>query len=121
MEFGKTPENDPTGRRRLSAEAMLDRDEQVAALRAQGVSLRQIGARLSMSLASVQLAMRRIQKRGVLAEQPNLLEMYQALRGLSGPEQRAALEEFRVAADEYWRSERDLSVSRATLSFESRR
>jgi DNA-binding CsgD family transcriptional regulator len=98
MEFGKTPENDLTGRRRLSVEAMLARDEQVAALRGQGTSLRQIGARLGMSLASVQLAVRRIQKRGV-PEGPNLLELYRALRGLSGPEQRAALEEFRVAAD----------------------
>jgi len=105
MEFGKTPENDLTGRRRLSAEAMLARDERVAALRGQRTSLRKIGARLGMSLASVQLAMRRIQTRSVPVEQPNLLEMYRALRGTSGREQRAALEEFRVAADEYWRSE----------------
>jgi len=60
-----------------------------------------------MSLASVQLAMRRIQSRDVPVEQPNVLEMYRALRGLSGPEQRAALEEFEIAADRYWRSERD--------------
>jgi len=86
---------------------MLARDEQVAALRGQGTSLRQIGARLGMSLASVQLAMRRIQSRGVPEERPNLLEMYRAVRGLSGPEQEAALEEFRVAADEYWWLERD--------------
>jgi len=62
---------------------MLARDEQVAALRGQGTSLRQIGARLGMSLASVQLAMRRIQSRGVPEERPNLLEMYRALRGLN--------------------------------------
>ena len=107
MELGNTPENDPTLRRRLSAEAMLARDEQVAALRGQGVSLRQIGARLSMSLASVQLAVRRIQSRGVPVEQPNLLEMYRAMRGLDGPQLRAALDEFTVAADEYWRLERN--------------
>jgi hypothetical protein len=107
MQFGNTPENDPTLRRRLSAEAMLARDEQVAALRGQGVSLRQIGAQLSMSLASVQLAVRRIQSRGAPVEQPNLLEMYRALRGLSGPQQRAAHEEFLAAADEYWRLERN--------------
>jgi hypothetical protein len=80
--------NDPTGRRRLSAEAMLARDEQVAALRARGTSLWGIGVRLGMSLAPVQLAVRRIQMRGV-PEGPNLLEMYRGLRGLSGSEQRA--------------------------------
>jgi hypothetical protein len=60
MEFAKPPEKDPSARRRLSAEAMLARDEQLAALCGQGVSLPGIGARLGMSLASVQLAMRRV-------------------------------------------------------------
>jgi hypothetical protein len=107
MEFWKTPENDPSARRRLSADAMLARDEQVAALRGQGISLRQIGARPGTSLASVQLAVRRIQKRGVPAEEPNLLELYWAQRGLSGPERQAVADRFAVAAAEYWRSERD--------------
>jgi hypothetical protein len=86
---------------------MLRRDEQVGALRGQGVSLGAIGARLGMSLASVQLAMRRTQSRNFPEEKPNLLEMYRAMRGLSGLEQEAAHLEFRVAADEYWRSVRD--------------
>jgi hypothetical protein len=102
MRFEKTPENDPTARRRLSAEAMLRRDEQVAALRGQGVSLRAIGSRLGMSLASVRLAMRRIQKRGEeIPEGPNLLEVYRAMRGLDGPELLAARGEFVAAADQY--------------------
>jgi biotin operon repressor len=99
MEFGKPPEHDPTIRRRLDWEAMLRRDEQVAALRREGVSLRKIGAELGMSLASVQLAMKRIEKRGVPAESPNPLQLYRALRGLSGPQQAPVLEEFRRAAE----------------------
>jgi hypothetical protein len=59
-----------------------------------------------MSLASVQLAMRRIQKRGV-PEGPNTLELYRAMRGLSGPELRAAREEFVASAAAYWRAESD--------------
>jgi hypothetical protein len=33
--------------------------------------------------------------------------MYRAMRGLDGPQLRAALDEFTVAADEYWRLERN--------------
>jgi hypothetical protein len=40
-------------------------------------------------------------------EQPNLLEMYRAMRGLDGPQLRGALDEFTVAGDEYRRLERN--------------
>jgi DNA-binding CsgD family transcriptional regulator len=96
---------DPTARRRLSAEAMLRRDIEVVRLRQQGVTFRAIAARLGMSVGSVQKAVLRAAKMHPLDE-PNLLEMYRAMRGLRGSEQRAALEEFRVAANKYWRSER---------------
>ena len=56
-------ERDPNMRRRLDGQEMLDRDEQVARLREQGVPFRVIAARLGCSLGSVQKAVRRVQAR----------------------------------------------------------
>ena len=50
-------------RRRLDGQEMLDRDEQVARPREQGVPFRVIAARLGCSLGSVQKAVRRVQAR----------------------------------------------------------
>ena len=55
--------SDPCMRRRLDGQEMLDRDEQVARLREQGVPFRVIAARLGCSLGSVQKAERRVQAR----------------------------------------------------------
>jgi len=54
---------DPNMRRRLDGQEMLDRDEQVATLREQGVPFRVIAARLGCSLGSVQKAVRRAHAR----------------------------------------------------------
>jgi DNA-binding CsgD family transcriptional regulator len=54
---------DPNTRRRLDGQAMMDRDEQVARLREQGVPFRAIAARLGCSLGSVQKAVRRARAR----------------------------------------------------------
>jgi hypothetical protein len=54
---------DPNMRCRLDGQAMMDRDEQVARLREQGVPFRVIAARLGCSLGSVQKAVRRVQAR----------------------------------------------------------
>jgi hypothetical protein len=56
-------EKDPNMRRRLDGQEMLDRDEQVATLREQGVPFRVIAARLGCSLGSVQKAVRRAHAR----------------------------------------------------------
>jgi len=85
----------------------MARDIEIAALREQGVSFRGVAARLGMSLGSVQLAVKRLAQAKPPDPGPNLLEMYRAMRGLSRPEQQAALGEFRVAADEYRRSVRN--------------
>ena len=82
---------------------MLARDEQVAGLRVQGVSLRQIGARLGMSLASV-FSLRCVGYRaGVFPwSGPTCWRCNRAIRECrTWPEQRAALEELAVAADEH--------------------
>ena len=56
-------ERDPNMRRRLDGQEKLDRDEQVARPREQGVPFRVIAARLGCSLGSVQKAVRRVQAR----------------------------------------------------------
>jgi hypothetical protein len=56
-------ERDPNGRRRLDGHAMLERDEQVAKMREQGVPFRVIASRLGCSLGSVQKALGRAQAR----------------------------------------------------------
>ena len=56
-------QRDPNMRRRLDGQEMLDRDEQVATLREQGVPFRVIAARLGCSLGSVQKAVRRAHAR----------------------------------------------------------
>jgi hypothetical protein len=56
-------ERDPNMRRRLDGQEMLDRDEQVATLREQGMPFRVIAARLGCSLGSVQKAVRRAHAR----------------------------------------------------------
>jgi len=62
--------------------------------------VRGIGARLGMSLASVQLAVRRIQARGV-PEEPNLPEMYRALRGKKRTDAAMADDSGTVDADDW--------------------
>ena len=56
-------ERDPNMRRRLDGQELLDRDQQVATLREQGVPFRVIAARLGCSLGSVQKAVRRAHAR----------------------------------------------------------
>jgi DNA-binding CsgD family transcriptional regulator len=58
---------DPTARRRLDREAMIEREEEVWQRRQRGESFRQVGRAMSMAVSSVQRRLASAAKRGQLS------------------------------------------------------
>jgi DNA-binding CsgD family transcriptional regulator len=90
---------------RLTGEALMRRDDQVAALRGQGLSFRQVARRLGCSLGSVQQSVRRVAQRKP-PPSPDVLAMYRGLRGKSGPELAEQERALHAAVEQSRRSER---------------